>query len=111
MRTSINHLNITLQAEEVLGNKSESYPMQFARPVSSIIGSSASIVYTDFILDIGPIESTLSELGVDAMGHHREMDASCRHESHIKWKSGQVQVIVATRAFGMGINKPDIRRD
>ena len=34
-----------------------------------------SIVYTDFISDIGPIVSALQEVGVDAVGYHGEMDA------------------------------------
>ena len=37
------------------------------------------------------------------------MDAPSRHESYIRWKSGRVQTIVATKAFWMGIDKPDIR--
>ena len=46
---------------------------------------------------------------MEAVGYHGEMDAPSRHKSYIKWKSGQVQTIVATKAFGMGIDKPDIR--
>ena len=49
-----------------------------------------SIVYTDFIADIGPIVSALQKVGVDAVGYHGEMDAHSRHESYVKWKSGQV---------------------
>ena len=43
---------------------------------------------------------------MEAVGYLVEMD---RHESYLKWKSGEVQLIVATRALGMGIDKPDIR--
>ena len=30
-----------------------------------------------------------------------------RHKSYIRWKSGQVQAIVANKAFGMGIDRAD----
>ena len=40
------------------------------------------------------------------VGYHGEMDALSRHELYIKWKSGQVQTIVATKAFVMGIDEP-----
>ena len=53
--------------------------------------------------------SALGELGINAVGYHGELDAPSRHESYLKWKSNEVKVIVATKAFGMGINKPDIR--
>ena len=69
-----------------------------------------SFVYTDFIGDIGPIFSCLAELGVEAVGYHGEMDPSSRQESYIKLTTGQVEVIVATKDIGLGLNnKPDIR--
>ena len=67
-----------------------------------------SIVYTDFIADIGPIVIAFQEVGVDAVEYHREMDGPSRHESYVKWKSGQVQTIVVTKAFSIRIDKPDI---
>ena len=43
------------------------------------------------------------------MGYHGEIDTYSRHESYLQWKSGEAQAIVATKVFGMGINKSDIR--
>ena len=37
------------------------------------------------------------------------MDVKSRNESYMRWRSGEVKVMVATSAFGMGINKFDIR--
>jgi len=65
--------------------------------------------YTDLIADIGAIVCALQQVGVEAVGYHGEMDAPSRQEYYLKWKSGQVQTIVATMAFGIGIDKPDIR--
>ena len=43
------------------------------------------------------------------MGYHGEMDTTSRCESYRKWNSGEIPMIVATKALGMGIDKPDIR--
>ena len=98
-KSSVNRPNVTLNVEEITSDKSLSYSEQFALRVAEIIGSSLSIVYTDFIADIGPIVSRLAEVGVEAVGYEGEMDPASRHESYLKWTSGQVQVIVATKAF------------
>ncbi len=41
--------------------------------------------------------------------YHAGMDAEKRAEVQEKWLNGTVQVMVATNAFGMGIDKPDVR--
>ena len=108
-KTSVNRVNITLKVEELQNDKTVGSATQFALRATEIANSSPAIIYTDFIADIGPIVSALSDLGVEAVGYHGEMDAHSRQESYCKWKSGDVQMIVATKAFGMGIDKPDIR--
>ena len=108
-RTSINRPNITLNVEELTPNQSLNKATQFTKRAAEIMGSTSSIIYTDFIADIGPIVSALEEVGIQAVGYHGEMDAPSKQESFHKWKTGQVQIIVATKAFGMGIDKPDIR--
>ena len=111
IRCSVNRPNVYLCVEELhrASEKSLAPAMQFSQQAEGIIGSSSAIIYTDFISDVGPIVSALGELGINAVGYHGELDAPSRHESYLKLKSNEVKVIVATKAFGMGINKPDIR--
>ena len=53
--------------------------------------------------------SKLSNHGIDSVAYYGEMDVRSRNESFERWQNGDVNVVVATSAFGMGINKPNIR--
>jgi ATP-dependent DNA helicase RecQ len=55
------------------------------------------------------IMSSLAEEGVDALFYHAGLKGSEREEIQNKFMSGEAEVIVATNAFGMGIDKADIR--
>ncbi|KAH6637699.1 hypothetical protein C7974DRAFT_450700, partial [Boeremia exigua] len=55
------------------------------------------------------VAKKLSELGVRAFHYHAGMGAEERSEVQKKWQSNQYHVIVATIAFGMGIDKADVR--
>lgn len=46
---------------------------------------------------------------MEAIGYHGEMDLYSRYQSYIKSKTNEVSTIVATKAFGIGIDKTDIR--
>ena len=47
--------------------------------------------------------------GVDAAHYHAGLKASARAEVHSSFMEGRLEVVVATVAFGMGIDKPDVR--
>lgn len=49
------------------------------------------------------------ELGIPALHYHAGMDPKDRNQVQEDFVSGKVPVIVATNAFGMGIDKKDIR--
>jgi len=51
----------------------------------------------------------LSPIGLRAAPYHAGMDASLRNTLQSQWLSGQLHTLVATNAFGMGIDKPDVR--
>ena len=55
------------------------------------------------------VAKKLTELGVRAFHYHAGMGAEERSEVQKKWQSNQYHVIVATIAFGMGIDKADVR--
>jgi bloom syndrome protein len=41
--------------------------------------------------------------------YHADLDAQEREKRHREWSNGQISVLAATIAFGMGIDKPDVR--
>ncbi len=51
----------------------------------------------------------LAQNGIDAMPYHAGLDAGIRARTQARFLRDEGVVIVATIAFGMGINKPDVR--
>jgi ATP-dependent DNA helicase RecQ len=51
----------------------------------------------------------LRGLGYDALAYHAGMDKATRHANQIRFQHGEAVIMVATIAFGMGIDKPDVR--
>lgn len=48
-------------------------------------------------------------MGISAAAYHAGLSMEDRSKKQEAWKSNQVRVIVSTNAFGMGIDKPDVR--
>jgi ATP-dependent DNA helicase Q1 len=55
------------------------------------------------------VAADLCERGVAASAYHANMPGEQRSRVHERWLANRVRVIVATIAFGMGIDKPDVR--
>ncbi len=55
------------------------------------------------------IAAWLREQGYDALAYHSGMDKAAREANQLRFQHGEAVIMVATIAFGMGIDKPDVR--
>ena len=68
-----------------------------------------AIVYRFSRKDTESVAANLSEQGFPALAYHAGLDATVRRTTQERFIRDEVPIVVATIAFGMGIDKPDIR--
>lgn len=68
-----------------------------------------AIVYATFQETTEMLAGTLSRAGIRARAYHAGLGDEVRSETQNRFMRGETDVIVATIAFGMGIDKADIR--
>ena len=71
--------------------------------------SGSTIIYRTKRKSVEDLAGQLRRAGLDALPYHAGLDSDSRRDIQESFMSGQVPVIVATIAFGMGIDKPNIR--
>ncbi len=71
--------------------------------------SGSAIVYVRSRLRTREIAELLRKHGISADYYHAGLAPEEKSEKQEKWKAEDIRVIVATNAFGMGIDKPDVR--
>lgn len=82
-------------------------PAMIAHILQSVPGP--AIVYARSRRRTKELADELDRLGISALHYHAGLDPDIKSERQEKWKNGSTRVIVATNAFGMGIDKPDVR--
>lgn len=71
--------------------------------------SGSSIVYVRSRKRCREISDFLLSADIPSTFYHAGLDFKVKEERQNLWQSGNVRVMVATNAFGMGIDKPDVR--
>lgn len=71
--------------------------------------SGCAIVYTRNRKGTKEIAEFLQEKGITATYYHAGLANDVRDERQKDWQEDKIRVMVATNAFGMGIDKPDVR--
>jgi ATP-dependent DNA helicase RecQ len=69
----------------------------------------SAIIYTRSRRRTAEVADFLNTAGIEATYYHAGLQAEEKEIRQNRWSRGEVRVIVATNAFGMGIDKPDVR--
>lgn len=69
----------------------------------------SGIIYATTIKDTEDLTKALREKGLSVGYYHAQLENDYKKKMHAKWLENKYQVIIATIAFGMGIDKPDVR--
>jgi ATP-dependent DNA helicase RecQ len=78
-----------------------------ARLLEEITGT--GIIYAATVRQVDLLHDLLEGLGFTVAKYHGRMPTKARKESQERFMAGDLHAVVATNAFGMGIDKPDIR--
>jgi ATP-dependent DNA helicase RecQ len=96
-----------LRLEVVRAANEETKLGHLARLLAEIDGT--GIVYTSTVKDCEAVTEYLQGLGFAVARYHGRLGSRERHRNQDRFMAGELKAVVATNAFGMGIDKPDIR--
>ena len=82
---------------------------QLLRFIETEHAGEAGIVYCQSRKRVEEIADMLQDAGLKAMAYHAGLDASVRQQRQDRFLREDGMIMVATIAFGMGIDKPDVR--
>jgi bloom syndrome protein len=103
---SFNRPNLTYEVR----TKSKGSLASIADTIKTLYRGKSGIIYCLSRAQCEKIAEKLQkEYGIKAKHYHAGMEAQDKLDVQKKWQAGEYNVIVATIAFGMGIDKPDVR--
>ena len=68
-----------------------------------------AIVYCGTRKDTDEVAAGIAQAGIDTVTYHAGMTPQARRDSQAAFMHGSAEVVVATNAFGMGVDKADVR--
>lgn len=103
-KSSFNRSNLFYEVRQ----KSNSIDKDIIKYIRAQNGKSG-IIYCLSRKKVEELAETLRVNGISVLPYHAGMDSAQRTQNQDKFLMEKVQIIVATIAFGMGIDKPDVR--
>ena len=104
-----NHLRLTFARPNIsyVVREGENKIQQLIHIAERVPGS--AIVYVRSRKRTQEISQELQQAGFTATFYHAGLSAEDKNERQRRWSEGEIRIMVATNAFGMGIDKPDVR--
>lgn len=94
---------------EIINSTTKDDGLQLAEMIKTKFRGQSGIVYCLTVRETENLAKKLQKCNLRASAYNAQISPQIRSKIHEKWYSGVIQVIVATIAFGMGINKMDVR--
>lgn len=107
-RSTFRRPNLTYSVRPKKDSKQKVVDEMAALITESYLGKSG-IIYTFSRREAEEVASGLCDRGVIAQPYHSSVTGAMKDDVHRSWMGNETQVVVATVAFGLGINKPDVR--
>lgn len=94
---------------EIMATSSKDSINDLADLITSRFSNQSGIIYCLTIKETEDVASKLSAMGVQCQAYHAQLDNNIRSKIQQNWYNNRCKVIAATVAFGLGINKMDVR--
>ena len=109
VRSGFDRPNLSFDVVRLEGKGSKARRMALLEAGLGDPANRPAIVYCGTRRDTDEVAQTLRESGLRALAYHAGMESEDRTTTQHRFMTGEVEVIVATNAFGMGVDKADVR--
>jgi ATP-dependent DNA helicase RecQ len=109
IRSGFDRPNLTFDVVSVEGKGAVARKRTALMHVLGHAGARPAIVYCGTRKDADDVSALISDGGIAAVTYHAGMSPPARRDSQDAFMDGRAEVVVATNAFGMGVDKADVR--
>ncbi len=109
VRSGFDRPNLVFDVLAVEGKGAQSRKLAALMHVLSAPESRPAIVYCGTRRDTERLTEELAGAGLSSVGYHAGMSPEARRASQEAFMEGRAEIVVATNAFGMGVDKADVR--
>jgi RecQ family ATP-dependent DNA helicase len=109
VRSGFDRPNLSFDVVRLEGTGSKARRLALLEAGLADPGNRPAIVYCGTRKDTDEVTAALRDAGLRALAYHAGMESEDRTETQRRFMAGEADVIVATNAFGMGVDKADVR--
>jgi RecQ family ATP-dependent DNA helicase len=109
VRSGFDRPNLSFDVVRLEGTGSKARRLALLEAGLADAGNRPAIVYCGTRKETDELAALLTEGGLGAVAYHAGMAAADRSAAQRRFMDGEAEVVVATNAFGMGVDKADVR--